>query len=357
MKAKCKRCGTLIAADTHGCGTNGLKNHTISCLKKLAKAEVGDGQTILSYSVDGGSRALTTWKFDRKTTRLGLCKMILLNELLFLFVERITSHKSEDIGAAIVTSLTEWGLTHLFSCTLDNALQNDVAIGVVKTHMELMNIDILGGKYFHMRCVVHILNLIVKDGLKEIGISIRRVRETVRWLKSSPQRWGLWAKVLDYLGDKIDLKKKLCMNVPTQWNSTYLMLESAIPYAEAFTTFGNMNSSFGKYLRKRMHNDKSIGPPEEEDWVNVKKMISYLKKFHSFTQIVSVTKRPTSHLFFTEMCGIFDLIRRLQMSSDYEVSSMASRMRLKIGKYWMEETELNVKMNKIIYMAVIFDPR
>ncbi|KAL1567423.1 hypothetical protein AAHA92_02903 [Salvia divinorum] len=60
MKAKCKRCGTLIAADTRGCGTNGLKNHTISCLKKLAKVEVGDGQTILSYSVDGGSRALTT---------------------------------------------------------------------------------------------------------------------------------------------------------------------------------------------------------------------------------------------------------------------------------------------------------
>ncbi|KAL1567424.1 hypothetical protein AAHA92_02904 [Salvia divinorum] len=270
---------------------------------------------------------------------------------------KITSHKGEDIGAAIVTSLTEWGWTHLFSCTLDNASQNDIAIGVVKTHMELMNTDILGGKYFHMRCVAHILNLIVKDGLKEIGISIRRVREAVRWLKSSPQRWGLWEKVLDYLGDKIDSKKKLCMDVPTRWNSTYLMLESAIPYAEAFTTFGNMNSSFGKDLHERMHDDKPIGPPEEEDWVNVKKMMSYLKKFHSFTQIVSVTKRPTSHLFFTEMCGIFDLIRRLEMSSDYEVSSMASRMRLKIGKYWMEETELNVKMNKIIYMAAILDPR
>ncbi|KAG6397245.1 hypothetical protein SASPL_143411 [Salvia splendens] len=57
------------------------------------------------------------------------------------------------------------------------------------------------------------------------------------------------------------------------------------------------------------------------------------------------------------MCGIFDLIRRLEMSSEYDVSSMASRMRLKIGKYWLEETELNVKMNKILYMAAVLDPR
>ncbi|KAG6397244.1 hypothetical protein SASPL_143410 [Salvia splendens] len=271
MKAQCKRCGKLIAADSRGCGTNGLKNHTISCLKK--NAEVGDGQTILAYSVDGGSRELTTWKFDQKTIRLGLCKMILLDELPFLFVERegfqyfmrlvcpqfqipsrqtirsdcvqlfleekqslvkffqrrgmgrvsittdcwtslnnnsficvtahyigkdwilhkkiinfskIDSHKGDDIGAAIVKSLTDWGLNNLFSCTLDNASQNDTAIDVVQTHMEQNNINILGGKYFHVRCAAHVLNLIVKDGLKEIGISIRRVREAVRWLKSSP---------------------------------------------------------------------------------------------------------------------------------------------------------------------------
>ncbi|KAG6396635.1 hypothetical protein SASPL_142790 [Salvia splendens] len=256
MKAQCKRCGKLIAADSRGCGTNGLKNHTISCLKN--NTEVGDGQTILAYSVDGGSRGLTTWKFDQKTIRLGLCKMILLDELPFLFVERedrilhkkiinffkIDSYKGDDIGAAIVKSLTDWGLNHLFSCTLDNASQNDTAIDVVQTHMELNNIDILGGKYFHVRCASHVLNLIVKDNLKEIVISIRRV-----------------------------------------------------------------------------------------------------------------TKKPTSHLFFTEMCGIFDLIRRLEMSSDYDVSSMASRMRLKIGKYWLDETELNVKMNKILYMVVVLDLR
>ncbi|KAG6421522.1 hypothetical protein SASPL_118078 [Salvia splendens] len=110
-------------------------------------------------------------------------------------------------------------------------------------------------------------------------------------------------------------------------------------------------------LKKKADAEVGSGPPEEEDWVNVKKMVSYLKKFHSFTQIVSVTKKPTSHLFFAEMCGIFDLIRRLEMNNDKEVSSMASMMKLKIGKYWLEESELNVKMNKILYSAAILDPR
>ncbi|CAN0913177.1 Zinc finger BED domain-containing protein RICESLEEPER 2 [Linum grandiflorum] len=36
---------------------------------------------------------------------------------------------------------------------------------------------------------------------------------------------------------------------------------------------------------------------------------------------------------------------------------MGARMKLKVGKYWMEEKELNPKLNKILYIAAILDPR
>ncbi|CAN1194028.1 hypothetical protein LINPERPRIM_LOCUS36262 [Linum perenne] len=36
-----------------------------------------------------------------------------------------------------------------------------------------------------MRCVAHIINLIVTDGLNEIGVFVRRVREAVKWVTSS----------------------------------------------------------------------------------------------------------------------------------------------------------------------------
>ena len=43
-------------------------------------------------------------------------------------------------------------------------------------------------KYLHMRCVAHILNLVVNEGLKELSISVKRVREVVRYIKNSPSR-------------------------------------------------------------------------------------------------------------------------------------------------------------------------
>ena len=39
-----------------------------------------------------------------------------------------------------------------------------------------------------MRCYAHILNLIVRDGLKEIVESIARTGEAARHVKSSPNR-------------------------------------------------------------------------------------------------------------------------------------------------------------------------
>ena len=37
-------------------------------------------------------------------------------------------------------------------------------------------------KYVHIRCVAHILNLVVNEGLKELNTSIKRVREVVRYI-------------------------------------------------------------------------------------------------------------------------------------------------------------------------------
>ena len=73
-------------------------------------------------------------------------------------------------------------------------------------------------------------------------------------------------KVLNYHGDKIDCKKTLCIDVPTRWNSTYLMTMPIVPYADAFTTFENMNSSFKKNLNERKHDNAPIRPHEEEHW-------------------------------------------------------------------------------------------
>ena len=46
----------------------------------------------------------------------------------------------------------------------------------------------LGGSMLHMRCVTHILNLIVQDGLSLIGDGIERIRDSVIYWTGSPKR-------------------------------------------------------------------------------------------------------------------------------------------------------------------------
>ena len=46
----------------------------------------------------------------------------------------------------------------------------------------------LGGSMLHMRCVTHILNLIVQDGLYLIGDGIERIRDSVIYWTGSPKR-------------------------------------------------------------------------------------------------------------------------------------------------------------------------
>src|SRR6266540_5580535 len=92
--------------------------------------------------------------------------------------------------------------------------------------------NIAKGKYLHMRCATHILNLIVHDGLKEVDISIKRVRAVVRYIRNSGSRLVKFKEIV--VEEKVDSKSFLRIDVPTRWNSTFLMLKAANVYEKVF---------------------------------------------------------------------------------------------------------------------------
>ncbi|CAN0917081.1 Putative AC transposase [Linum grandiflorum] len=274
---------------------------------------------------------------------------------------KIASHKADDIGDSIASTLEEWGIRNVLCCTVDNASANDGAVRHLKEQLASWGTSIMDGKYLHVRCVAHIINLVVTEGLREIGISVRRVRECVKWVNSSPAREETFEVAV--AACRILSKKKMCMDVPTRWNSTYLMLQSTIPFEMAIDFLPKMNRAYEVEMNQKMYEDEEMhqkvpmGPATLQDFVKVKKMVEYLHRFYILTNLVSGTAYVTSHLFFKEMCDLLDTISGFERNEDLEIKMMGARMKLKVGKYWMEEKELNPKLNKILYIAAVLDPR
>ena len=76
----------------------------------------------------------------------------------------------------------------MFSVTVDNASSNSVMMTELSKQLDMWGTNIMESKHLHVRCMAHILNLIVQEGLKEINISVKWVRQMVRYVKSSPAR-------------------------------------------------------------------------------------------------------------------------------------------------------------------------
>lgn len=145
---------------------------------------------------------------------------------------KINSHVGEEIGKLIEVCLREWGIEKVFSIVVDNATSNDTAIDYLKKRMKSENTLLFQGKYLHLRCSCHILNLIVKDGLKELESSIKAIRNSVNFIHSSPLRLNKFREFAVLA--KFSNMSTVPMDVKTRWNATYKMLELALKYRRVF---------------------------------------------------------------------------------------------------------------------------
>ncbi|WOH10909.1 hypothetical protein DCAR_0830386 [Daucus carota subsp. sativus] len=140
-----------------------------------------------------------------------------------------------------------------------------------------------GGSLFHMRCSAHILNLIVKDGLDEIKAGVGKVRDSVAYWTATPKREERFEETARQLRNPNT--KKLGLDCVTRWNSTYLMLETALLYKDVFTRLSHKEPQY-----------KTLPSPEE--WEFAKEVCGKLKPFYKATEIFSGTKYPTANTCF-----------------------------------------------------------
>ncbi|RIB19633.1 hypothetical protein C2G38_2181379 [Gigaspora rosea] len=80
-----------------------------------------------------------------------------------------------------------------------------------------------GNTLFHrVICAAHILNLIVKDGLDEVELSIKKVRVSISSILSSQVLFEELKKIFKMKQHPYLVPE---YNVSTRWNSTYTMIE------------------------------------------------------------------------------------------------------------------------------------
>ena len=239
----------------------------------------------------------------------------------------IANHKGDAIGRAVESCLLKWGIDRLFTITADNASSNEVAIDYVKKKTKKIDSSILGGESMHMCCCAHILNLIGKNGLKYIHESIAKVQNVVRYVRASPARFEKFQECIE--NEKIKAKCLLSLDVPTRWNSTYLMLDCALKFVRAFDRLEEEDGHYKLYFCEADGNGKKpIGPPNYLDWENVKTFVKFLGIFYEVTLRFSGSLFVTSNIYFHELISIEDQLQQLcSVDGDPLLRSMAVEMK------------------------------
>ncbi|KAF7148660.1 hypothetical protein RHSIM_Rhsim03G0100100 [Rhododendron simsii] len=338
--AECKYCKKQYKAESKKHGVSNLKSHIPVC--PLYPNRDQHGQQNLSFKpTDGGGVDVVTHVFSFDDCKRALAEIVIIDELPFRFVEGIGFRKfckGETIGKKIKSLLLDWNIDGIFTLTGDNASSNDTAIKFLKRKTKDWKRTILDHDYLHVRCCAHILNLIVVEGLKDRNESILRVRDVVRYVRSSPQRLESFKKCVEK--EKIVSNQTVCLDVCTRWNSTYLMLEVAVKFEKAFQRMAEEDSGFKTFFgikegddgelvsfeggetielvseggKVRSHRVQRI--PTKLDWKNCTMFTTFLKLFYDATKKLPASLFVTSNVFFDEMYNVEAQIEKLIANND-----------------------------------------
>ncbi|KAK2659986.1 hypothetical protein Ddye_006519 [Dipteronia dyeriana] len=346
---KCKYCGKqYICEGTHGTGN--MKRHIeFQCPKIM----MHDPCQMLLKNNKSANMTVSNPK-SQNEFRTIVAETIVLHDLPFSFVEWSGVRKmigyctdefhmvSRNTAKADVLSLYCIEKTKV-KTLLEEApgricLTSDLWTSIATDgyiHLNINKALLCDGEFLHIRCCAHIINLIVQDGLKEIDGVVHKVRESVKYARASQTRKQKFLECIKRV--HLDSKRGLRQDVPTRWNSTYLMLDSAIYYRLAWTALELADSNY-KHC------------PSESEWENVEKLYKFLRHFYDTTNLFSGTKYPTSNLYMPKVFITYLALMQNLASDDPFFKAMSNQMYTKFNKYWFD-------FSTILAIAIILDPR
>jgi hypothetical protein len=235
----------------------------------------------------------------------------------------IPNHQGTTIGKLLEICLVQWKIDKVLTVSVDNASANKVAIDYLRKKLTNWTIPpIMGGKHLHVRCLAHVLNLIVRSGLNILDRSVASIRNAVKFVRSSPARLDFFKVCVEK--EMLEIKRVCVLDVPTRWNSTFMMLETAIYLRKAFERMAEEEDrNYYGYFDEDEDGDEDedeetenweaantaksrtrIGPPNDNDWDKAIVFVQFLRVFHDVTLRISSSTKPTAQRAFHDIVAI-----------------------------------------------------
>ncbi|KAF7776710.1 hypothetical protein Agabi119p4_5103 [Agaricus bisporus var. burnettii] len=296
--------------------------------------------------------------------------------LLLDFVEVSKSHTGLNLALEFVEILKNFGIEKkLLAITCDNASNNDTMV----TEMSA-RIDVFRGDQSRVRCLAHIINLVVKSILKQFDS--RKVRNEISetevvdtggdnvegWIEEvidtntraeiEPVRLMLvklrkvaysiknsttilrprWNKILAEQGLPV---KMMPRDMATRWNSTYDMLYSATNYKSALKILLNDEDELNDYQLNKT------------EWSLADELCNALKVFKEATLFAS---RDTTSVaaIIPAMDRIHSLLSAQTTTSKFSSVVVAA---LRAGMKTFERYHNKTNISEVYRIATVLNPR
>ncbi|XP_048138038.1 zinc finger BED domain-containing protein RICESLEEPER 1-like [Rhodamnia argentea] len=258
-----------------------------------------------------------------------------LKKKILNFVSVDSSHTDDMQADVIMTCLMDWDIDRkLFSMTFDGS-SSDFFVLRIRDRLSQNRFLYGNGQLFEVRCVATVLNQMVWDTLESLGEVIHKIRESIRYLKSSQAMLEKFNKLAQQ--ESIDTEKCLTLDNSSRWDSTYRMLEVALEYKSAFSLLREEDRLFTVC-------------PSDVEWERAGAVTGFLNVFLEIMNDFSRSRYATANIYFPLICDIhLKLIGWCKSSDDY-ISSLALKMRSKFDEYWD-------KCSLGLAVAAFLDPR
>jgi hypothetical protein len=197
-----------------------------------------------------------------------------------------------------------------------------------------------GVSYLH--CFAHAINLVVTDAIGS-SPSCSQIREKVASIVSSTRRSTLEKERFEKCQETVGLVSKeplkLLLDVPTRWNSFFIMLERALILKDAVVLFQSQSQETGML--------------SGVDWNIIKSLVNVLKPLHDVTTELSTEK-------ITSLSKVIPLVNMLIQfySSLLKTEQVPAEKQLTQNVLSQLKNRFQLcEMEHTLSMATMLDPR